>query len=388
MRHKKTEIHIVGRVLLAAAVGIISLGALGGCANEEDQGQAQEPDVEQEPTVAREVEELSTRDAVGQMFIVSMDGTEPNYYIQKMIQERNIGGVLLFDYNMESEEQTQSLIDSLQELSMQRELAIPLFVAVDYEGGEVQSAPWVSAQPSAAEVGSRADPQEARRIAERIGNELRRAGVNTDLAPVVDTGSGVAIGSRSYGNDPDLVGRMGAAAVEGFEESGVVSAAKHFPNHGPALEDSHTGRPSIDHDRQTIAQRDLPPFQAAIEAGVPMVMVGHLVYPALDLDRPASLSPAMIKLLREELGFDGVIVTDDLAMEGAKRGRTSAQAAVAAVATGVDLLIISGSPEEQAAAYDAVVAAVESGEIPREQIDASIERIRNVKSRYPLYSGA
>ena len=374
---------------MAAAVGIISLGALGGCANEEDQGQAQEPDVEQEPTgMAREFEELSTRDAVGQMFIVSMDGTEPNYYIQKMIQERNIGGVLLFGYNMESEEQTQSLIGSLQELSMQTEPAIPLFVAVDYEGGEVQSAPWVSAQPSAAEVGSRADPQEARRIAEKVGSELRRGGVNTDLAPVVDTGSGAAIGSRSYGDDPDLVGRMGTAAVEGFEESGVVSAAKHFPNHGPALEDSHTGRPSIDHDGQTIAQRDLPPFRAAIEAGVPMVMVGHLVYPALDPERPASLSPAVIKLLREELGFDGVIVTDDLAMEGAKRGGTSAQAAVAAVAAGVDLLIISSSPEEQAAAYDAVVAAVESGEIPREQIDASIERIRNVKSRYPLYSGA
>ncbi len=117
-----------------------------------------------------------------------------------------------------------------------------------------------------------------------------------------------------------------------------------------------------------------------------MVMVGHLVYPALDPERPASLSPAAIGLLRGELGFDGVIVTDDLAMEGAKRGGTVAEAAAEAVQAGVDLLIVSGPPEEQAAAYDAIVAAVESGEIPRERIDASIERIKRVKDRYPLYS--
>ena len=340
---------------------------------------------EETQAAAEEVGQLAVRDAVGQMFIVGMDGTEPNYYIEKMIRERNIGGVILLGYNMESEEQTRGLVGSLQELSMQTEPAIPLFVAVDYEGGEVRSAPWVSAQPSAAEAGERADPDEARWIAERIGRELRQGGVNTDLAPVVDTGFGAASRSRSYGEDPTLVGRMGAAAVEGFEQSGVVSAAKHFPNHGPALEDSHVGRPRIDHDAQIVAQRDLPPFRAAIEAGVPMVMVGHLVYPAIDPERPASLSPAAMKLLREELGFDGVIVTDDLAMEGAKRGGTPAQAAVAAVEAGADMLIISGLPEEQAAAYDTVVAAVESGEIPRERIDASVERIRSVKNRYPLY---
>jgi len=269
---------------------------------------------------------------------------------------------------------------------MQTKPATPLFVAVDYEGGEIQSAPWVSAQPSAAEVGWRADPEEARRIAERIGRELRRGGVNTDLAPVVDTGGGAAIGSRSYGDEPALVASMGAAAIRGFEQAGIVSAAKHFPNHGPTLEDSHVGRPRVDHDTQTIAQRDLPPFRAVVEAGVPMVMVGNLVYPALDSERPASLSPRVVELLRGELGFEGVIVTDDLAMEGAKRGGTPAQAAVEAVEAGVDLLVISSPPEEQAAAYAAVVAAVESGEISRERIYASIERIKSIKDRYPLYS--
>jgi beta-N-acetylhexosaminidase len=364
---------------------VISLVTLVGCGGRPSH--TPEETLTAEKKMMEEIRRLTTRDAVGQMFIVGLGGTEPDYYIEKMIRERNIGGVLLFSHNMESEEQTRSLVGSLQELSMHTEPAIPLFVAVDYEGGEVQSAPWVSARPSAAEIGRRADPEQAWLVAEEIGRELRRGGVNTNLAPVVDTGEGAAIGSRSYGDDPALVSRMGGAAVEGFEQSGIVSAAKHFPNHGPALADSHVGRPRVDHDMETVMNRDLPPFRAAIEAGVPMVMLGHLIYPAIDLERPASLSSAAMELLRGELGFEGVIVTDDLAMEGAKRGGTVAGAAVAAVAAGVDLLIISSLPEEQAAAYDAVVAAVESGEIPRERIDASVERIKNIKDQYPLYDG-
>ena len=368
---------------------LVILVALAGCGGETSRvfGEAtEETRTETEETTGEAGNRLNVRDAVGQMFVVGMDGIEPNYYVEKMIRERNVGGVLLLGHNLESERQTKALTDSLQRLSIETEPAVPLFVAVDYEGGEVGSAPWVSKQPSAAEVGGRADPGEARRVAEEIGRELGRGGVNTDLAPVVDTGSGAGIGSRSYGEDPALVARMGAASVEGFERAGVVSAAKHFPNHGPAFEDSHVARPVVDHDVQTVLRSDLPPFRAAVEAGVPMVMVSHLVYPALDPERPVSLSPAAIQLLREELGFDRVVVTDDLIMEGARRGGTTADAALRAVEAGADLLIISGPAEEQAAAYDAVVAAVESGEIPRERVDASVERIQSIKNRYPLYS--
>jgi len=368
----------------------VVLVALAGCGREASRssGEAtEETQTEKGETTEEAASRLSVRDAVGQMFVVGMDGTEPNYYVEKMVRERNVGGVLLLGHNLESEEQTKALAGSLQRLSAETEPAIPLFVAVDYEGGEVGSAPWVSKQPSAAEVGNRADPEEARRIAEEIGRQLGRGGVNTNLAPVVDTGSGAAIGSRSYGDDPALVALMGAAFVEGSEKAGVISSAKHFPNHGPTLEDSHVARPFVDHDMQTVLRSDLAPFRTAVEAGVPMVMVGHLVYPALDPERPASLSPVAIELLRKELGFDGVVVTDDLIMEGARRGGTTAGAALRAVEAGVDLLIISGPPEDQAAAYDAVVAAVESGEIPRERINASVERIEDLKERYPLYSG-
>jgi beta-N-acetylhexosaminidase len=378
------------RALLCAVLLLATLAGCGGGTSQEEpednRAATEETQVKMEDKAGEE-ERMSVRDAVGQMFVVGMGGTEPDYYIEKMIRERNIGGVLLFGNNMQSEEQTKALTSALQELSMQTEPAIPLLVAVDHEGGEVQHAPWVSAQPSAAEVGDRGDPEEVRRIAQQIGHELRRAGVNTDFAPVVDTGSGAAIGSRSFGENPELVASMGAAAISGFGEAGIVSSAKHFPNHGPATEDSHVGSSIVDHDMRTILREDLAPFRAAVEAGVPMVMAGHLVYPAIDSERPASLSPAAIKLLRGELGFEGVVVTDDLVMEGARRGGTTADATLQAVKAGADLLIVSGPPEEQAATYDAVVAAVESGEIPRERIDASVERIENVKSYYSLYSG-
>jgi beta-N-acetylhexosaminidase len=146
---------------------------------------------------------------VGQMFMISMGGTEPDYYVNKMIRERNIGGVLLFGYNMKSEAQTESLTSALQRLSMRTEPSIPLLIAVDQEGGEISRAPWVAPQPAAAQIGARGDPAEARAVAEKMGRELLRAGINTDLAPVVDTGFGAAIGSRSFGKDPKLVARMG-----------------------------------------------------------------------------------------------------------------------------------------------------------------------------------
>jgi beta-N-acetylhexosaminidase len=332
-------------------------------------------------------ERMSIEDAVGQMFVVSMGGTQPDYYINKMVRERNIGGVLLFADNMRSKEQTRKLTRSLQKLSMKTEPSVPLFIAVDQEGGEVAHVGWASRQPAASEVGARGDPAEARAIARRMGEELRSAGINTDLAPVVDTGFGAAIESRSYSEDPEVVSVMGVASIKGFEDAGVVSSAKHFPNHGPATSDSHESLPVVDHDRATLDSYDLPPFRAAVKAEVPMVMVGHLVYPAIDPDRPASLSPEAMRMLREDLDFDGVVVTDDLAMKGATGGGPPARAAVAAVEAGADLLLISSPPEQQAAAYDAVVEAVKSGEIPRRRIYESVGRIMEVKKEYPLYRG-
>jgi beta-N-acetylhexosaminidase len=338
---------------------------------------------EPEQSTSRKVSQLSLEEAVGQMFVVGVGGTEPDYYIEEMIRERNIGGIILHDYNMQSKEQTQAMVSELQKLSIKTSRCIPLIVAVDQEGGRVSSAPWVTYHPPAAAVGQSGDPAQAQRIAEEIGRQLDAAGVNTDLAPVVDTGFGAAIDDRSFGTDPHLVSKMGAAAVRGFEAAGIISTAKHFPNHGAAKVDSHTGLPVVDHDMQTVLSYDLPPFKQAVEAGVPMVMVGHLLYPAIDPERPASLSPKAMKLLRQEVGFEGVIITDDLAMEGAKQGGTVAQAAVKAVSAGADMLIIS-SPQEQVDAYAAVVRGVKQRRISQDQINDSVDRILKLKQQHLL----
>ncbi len=329
---------------------------------------------------------MSLEEMVGQMFLVGLPGTQPDPQIEALVRDRNIGGVLLLGHNMESEGQTAALVRSLQELALDNEPSTPLLVAVDEEGGEVSSAPWVTPQPAAAEVGAGGDPAVARQIAVQTGRELRRAGVNTDLAPVVDTGYGAAIGSRSYGEDPGLVAVMGAAAVEGFESAGVVSAAKHFPNHGVAAADSHVDLPVVEHARETVLNYDLPPFRAAVAAGVPMVMVGHLLYPAIDPERPASLSPDAVSLLRRELGFEGVVVTDDLGMVGASGEEPPGRVAVEAVKAGADLLIVVGPYEDQVEAYEAVIGAVEAGEIPRGRVEEAFRRVREVKDRYPLYA--
>ena len=374
------------RVALPLATLIFILVGCGTASTEDHSAsnENQNPSTSHENKETSIVSSMNVRDMVGQMFVVSVGGTQPDYYIEKMVRKRNIGGVILFGYNMKSERQVEAMTRSLQQLSMQTEPAVPLFVAVDQEGGSVASAPWVAPQPAAAEVGSRGDPGEAHDIAATMGRQLLRAGINTDFAPVVDTGYGAAIGNRSYGEDPELVASMGAAAVEGFEEAGVVSAAKHFPNHGPATSDSHAGLPVIRHDAKTVESYDLPPFEAAIEAGVPMVMVGHLVYPTIDPHDPASLSKDATSMLRRDLGFDGVVVTDDLAMAGATDGGMPAEAAVRAVQAGADLLLLSSAPQEQADAYDAVVDAVESGEIPRSRIQKSVGRLLEIKERYDL----
>lgn len=303
---------------------------------------------------------------------------------ERAILDRNAGGVLLFGTNMRSEAQVRGLTGSMQSAAASSRSGAALLVAVDHEGGPVSNASWVSPQPAAVEVGYRGDPREARRVACTIGRELLPAGVNADFAPVFDTGHGSAIGTRSYGEDPALVGRMGAAAVRGFREAGIMSAAKHFPNHGPATEDSHTGRPVVCHDPGTVKSRDLPPFREAVEAGAPMIMASHLIYLAIDPERPASLSPGALRLLREGLGFGGVIVTDDLRMEAATRGGTVSLAALEAVESGADMMILSGAAEEQEAAYEAVVRAVESGDLPCERVYESAERVLRMKREYGL----
>ena len=391
MREVAKFVHKLGRFLQILLFGV-SLGMIFGFGLQGERTAAAQnagEELSQQESAEEQVNRLSVGEAVGQMFMVSMDGTQPDSYIEKMIKDRNVGGVILFGRNIESEEQTQNLTSALQDLSTHTSASIPLLIATDQEGGRVTRTPWIVHQPAAAVVGQSGDPAWAYQIATVVGQRLKEDGINTNLAPVVDAGFGAAIGDRSFGVDPQLAARMGSAAIEGYNAAGIVSTAKHFPNHGPADQDSHDASPTIWHDIYLLQNQDFPPFTAAVGSGVPMVMVGHLLYLAIDPELPASLSPRAMNLLREDLGFKGVIITDDLNMEGAKRGGTVAQAVVQAVEAGADMLLITGKPQQeadqvQADAYDAVVSAVENGQIPRERIDNSVKRILKMKEQYQI----
>mgnify|MGYP001326927558 CR=1 FL=1 len=345
---------------------------------------------------------LSLEERVGQMFMgyvfgVSGDDRDPaavagNRRVYgtdtaaQAVARHGLGGVIYFDLggagpdslpdNIVSPEQTKALSADLQNASR-----VPLLIAADQEQGIVlRVRDGVTLLPGQMAQGATGRPADARDAARVTGADLLALGINVNFAPDADVNSDPAnpvIGERAFGDDPQTVARFTAAAVEGYREVGVASAAKHFPGHGATTVDSHLDLPLISSTREQIEAVDLPPFRAAIEAGVPMVMVGHLSIPALDPDLPASLSPAVVdSLLRRELGFDGVIVTDALNMAAITRHHTPAEAAVLAVRAGVDLLLM---PPYLTEAKDAVVAAVRSGELDPARIDASVRRILRVK---------
>jgi beta-N-acetylhexosaminidase len=221
--------------------------------------------------------------------------------------------------------------------------------------------------------------------------ELRAVGVRMNLAPVLDVNSNPAnpvIGVRSFGEAPALVGRLGAAAVRALQAAGVVAAAKHFPGHGDTSQDSHAALPVVPHDRGRIESVELVPFRAAIRAGVGAVLTAHVVFPALDPDHPATLSRAILTLLRERLGFSGLVITDSMAMRAITDRWTPGDAAVQAVLAGCDIVLACGPVTAQREALAAVRQAATSGRIPAQQIAASASRVLEVKRRLGLFERA
>lgn len=265
---------------------------------------------------------------------------------------------------------------------------VPLLIATDQEEGLVTriGAP-LAEFPGSMPLGATGDADLARRVAAATGRELAAVGVNLDLAPDADVNvepANPVIGLRSFGDDASLVSRLVAAQVAGYQDdAGVGAAAKHFPGHGDTTVDSHVGLPVIRHDEATLERVDLPPFTAAVEAGADVIMAGHLLVPALDPDEPATLSSKILTgLLRGQLGFDGVIMTDSLWMAGIRsRVQTDAEAALRAFQAGADILLM---PPDLAGTVAGFEAAVDAGTISRERLDASVRRVLQLKQRLGL----
>ncbi len=293
--------------------------------------------------------------------------------------EAGLGGVCLFAPNV-----TPDVAALTAEL---HDIRAGLLVASDEEGGEVTRLEAVtgSSWPGHAALGRLDDADTTRRVAAGIGRQSRAAGIDLVLAPDVDVTSNPdnpVIGLRAFGTDPALVGRHAAAFVDGLQGAGVAACAKHFPGHGDTVTDSHLGLPVIDVDVATLRSRDLPPFEAAIRAGARAVMTAHVVFPALD-DRPATLSPGVLALLRDDLHFDGVIVSDALDMKAISAGVGRGRGAVLALSAGVDLVCIGNpnhpTPYDDETAFEevhaAVVRAVAAGELPAERLEEAARRV-------------
>ncbi len=258
-----------------------------------------------------------------------------------------------------------------------------VLLAVDEEGGDVTRLhyPAGSTAVGNAVLGRLDDPSTTTAVAAGIGRELAALGIGLDLAPDVDVNSSPdnpVIGVRSFGDDPALVSRHSAAWVEGLQSTGVAACAKHFPGHGDTVVDSHHGLPRVDVALEVLHERELAPFRAAVAAGVGAVMTSHIIVSALDPHRPATFSRKVIGVLRDELGFYGVVVSDALDMAGASAETGIPEAAVRALVAGVDLLCLGSQtlPETYAAVHSAVLAAVRSGRLPEHRVAEAAGRVR------------
>jgi beta-N-acetylhexosaminidase len=327
------------------------------------------------------------RDPIGQLFMVDFTGPTPSGEIERQILDQGIGGVILFDKNIVAPRQIASLTNALQEIAAAGGHP-PLVVGADQEGGPVvRLRTGATHFPSATAFGAARSEALAASAAGITARELRAVGIHMNMAPDLDVNSNPAnpvIGVRSYGGDPGLVTRLGTAALRAMQASGVAAAVKHFPGHGDTAVDSHVGLPVVAKTRRQLDAMELAPFRAAIRAGAAAVLTAHVVYPALDPDRPATLSARIIGLLRQELGFTGVIVTDSMAMRAITDRYPPGEAAVEAILAGVDLILALGSIDAQRAAIDAVRRAVHSGQISGDRIKASAERILALKRRLGL----
>jgi beta-N-acetylhexosaminidase len=287
------------------------------------------------------------------------------------IRQGDFGGVVLFARNIRGQEQLAALTSSLE----------GMVVAVDEEGGDVTrlEAARGSSFPGNLALGAVDDVALTRRVAAAIGGELAAVGIDLDLAPVADVivdPAAAIVGVRSFGSDPELVARQVAAYVEGLQSVGVAACAKHFPGHGEAVGDSHLELPVADADLKTLRARALPPFEAAVEAGARAVMTAHVRFPTLD-EEPATTSACWIGLLRSELGFHGMVMTDALEMQGAGGPAGIGESAVRALAAGADALCLGAdlSPRQVLGARDAIVEAVRAGRLEEERVHEAAGRV-------------
>lgn len=333
---------------------------------------------------------LNLAQKIGQLLICGFDSYEVNAHIQEMIEQYHIGGIILFRRNIAAIDQLKALNQHLQACNA-KQSSIPLMLTIDQEGGVVaRIEEGITYLPGAMALAKVHKPELIQEIYAEVGKELRALGIHTNFAPVADINNNPknpVIGVRAFGETPDEVIPLVLKAMAGLESAHVVSVVKHFPGHGDTEVDSHVGLPLLAHTQERLEAVELAPFVAAIKAGVPMIMSAHVIVPALDAKSlPSTLSPAVLTgLLREKLGFEGVIVTDCLEMDAIAKNYGVVEGAIRAFEAGADLLLISHHQAYQRQFIETMLARVTAGEISEARIDRSVERILALKQRYQMH---
>nr|WP_224752282.1 glycoside hydrolase family 3 protein [Metabacillus arenae] len=361
------------------------------------------------------VEEMSLEEKVGQMLMPDFRNwkkqgqskatglTEMNTEVGLIIEKYHLGGVILFAENVVGTEQTARLVDGLQRASGD----IPLFVTIDQEGGIVTRLQSGTNLPGNMAVGATRNKNHAYKAGKVIGAELSSLGINVNFSPVLDVNNNPdnpVIGVRSFSSNPELVAKLGTSMIKGLQDENIAATAKHFPGHGDTAVDSHYGLPLVEHSQERLREVELYPFQQAIQKDVDMIMTAHVQFPAFDdttyiskkdgkkIKVPATLSKKVLTdLLRKDMGFDGVIVTDALNMKAIVDNFGQEEAVIMAINAGVDIALMPAQvnslemEQNLASVFNSVIEAVKKNTIPMEEIDDSVERILSLKVERGVY---
>ncbi|MEU9932965.1 glycoside hydrolase family 3 protein [Streptomyces anulatus] len=394
---RRTLLTATAAATAAAATGVLAVPST---------ASADSGDASTDRRLRRIIAGMSLEEKVGQLFVMRVYGhsaTDPDQAdidanlkeigvrtAAELISTYHVGGIIYFTWahNTRDPHQIADLSNGLQRAALAGRSRLPLLVSTDQEHGIVcRVGEPATLLPGAMALGAGGSRSDTRRAAWIAGAELAALGVNQNYAPDADVNVNPAnpvIGVRSFGSDPASVAALVAEQVKGYQGAGIASTAKHFPGHGDTSTDSHTGLPVINHTRAQWEELDAPPFRAAIRARIDSIMTAHIVVPALDpSEDPATLSrPILTGILREELGYDGVVVTDSLGMEGVRTKYGDDRVPVLALLAGVDQLL---NPPNLSVAWNAVLEAVRGGEISETRVDESILRILRLKSRLGLF---
>lgn len=340
--------------------------------------------------IQEQIKAMSLEEKVGQLVMVGIDGYEIDANASQLIRNYQVGGFILFENNIKNANQMLALINSLKETNSLNK--IPLFLSIDEEGGRVSRMPdELMKIPTSRRIGELNNSGLSYQIGSIIGEELSSFGLNMNFAPVLDVNSNPknpVIGDRALGSEPSIVKDLGVQTMKGLQSQNIISVVKHFPGHGDTSVDSHIGLPTVNHDINRLKSLEIIPFAAAIEDNVDAIMMAHILLPKIDPDNPASFSKKIISdLLRRDLKFEGVVITDDITMGAIVKNYNIGEVAVKSIKAGSDIVLVCHDYLKEEAVIKAIQQAVESGEISMDRLEQSVYRVLTLKTKYALSDG-